>query len=107
MSFLNVADLYLNFVHVTCQSAAEMLPWYFVYDHLNYAGYIYEMLAVTDTHTSAAERLADGNFVVQQQNQYSFSRASIDQTNELTMNKDSKTRDGQIGFSNNANAVHH
>ena len=57
-------DLFLNFVHTPwigdwvlhLQSAAEIEPWYFAYYHLNYARYlpvyIYEMLAVLDTHTS-------------------------------------------------------
>ena len=68
------------------QSAAEMVPWYFAYDHLNYARYplvyIYEMLVFLDTHPSIKEHLAAGDFVVQQQNQYSFSQTSMDQTIE-------------------------
>ena len=87
-----------------------MVPWYFAYDHLNYARYlpvyIYEMLAVTDTHPSIAKHLASGDFVVQQQTQYPFCQTAMDQTIEQTMNRDSKTRGGQIGFSNNSNAVH-
>ena len=51
------------------QSAAEMLPWYFPYDHLNYTSYfpvyIYEMVAITDTYPSVAEHLAAGDFIVQ------------------------------------------
>ena len=64
MSYLNMPDLFFNFVCATqiggwalhLQSAAEMVPWYFAYDHLNYAKhlpvYIYVMLAVPDTHPS-------------------------------------------------------
>ena len=108
MSYLNMADLFLNFVCVKrignwtlhFQSAAEMVPWYFAYDHLNYARYllvyIYEMLAVPDTHPSVEEHLAARDSVVQQENQYSFSQTSMDQTIEQTMNKDCKTRDGQL-----------
>ena len=65
------------------------------------------MLAVLDTHPSIVEHLAAGDFVVQQRNQYSFSQTSMDQSIKQAMNRDSKTRDGQIEFSNNANAVHH
>ena len=44
MSYLNMADLFLNFVRVTwigdwalhLQSASEIVTWYFAYDHLNY-----------------------------------------------------------------------
>ena len=68
--------------------------------------YIYVMLVVSDTHNSVAEHLAAGEFVVQQQNQYSFSQTSMDQTIEQTMNKDGKIKDGQIGLFNNSNAFH-
>ena len=48
MSYLNMADLFLNFVRATwigdwalhLQSAAEMVPWYFAYYHLNSARYL-------------------------------------------------------------------
>ena len=65
------------------------------------------MLAVLDTHPSVTEHLATGEFVVQQQSQNSFIQTSVDQTIEQTMNIDSKTWDGQIGFSNNVNVAHH
>ena len=85
-----------------------MAPWYFAYNHLNSASYllvyIYEILTVSDPHPSVAEHLAVGDFIVQPQNQYFFSQTSMDQIIEQTINRDSKTRDGQIGFSN---AVHH
>ena len=67
---------------------------------------MFQIHTVPDTHPSVAEHLATGDFVVQQQNQYSFSQTLMDQTIEQTMNRDSKTTGGQIGFSNNANAVH-
>ena len=83
---------------------------YFSYDLLNSARYlqvyIYELLAVLDTYPSKAAHLAAGDFILQQQNQCFFSLTSMDQTIGQTMNKDCKTRDEQIGFSNNANAVH-
>ena len=85
-----------------------MVTWYFAYDHLNdvkyFPVYIYEMLAVPDAPLSVAEHVAAGTFVVQQQNQYSFSQTSMDHIIEPTMIEIAKG--GQIGFSNNANAVH-
>ena len=90
MSYLNMADYFLNSVRAKrignwalhLQSAAEMLPWYFAYNHLNYVRYlpvyIYELLAIPDIHPSIEEYLAAGIFVVQQQNQYSFSQTSMD-----------------------------
>ena len=70
-----MADL-LNFVHTTwigdwafhLQSATEMVPKYFAYDHLNYTRYlpvyIYEILAVPDTQPSVVEHLTAEDFVV-------------------------------------------
>ena len=90
MSYLNMADLILNFVPAKqignlilhFKSAVDMLSWYFAYDHLNYDKYLpvytYEMLAIPDIHASIAEHLDNGDFVVQQQNQYSFNRTSMD-----------------------------
>ena len=58
MTYQNMIDLFLHFVYTKwignwalhLQSAAEMIPWYFSHDHLNYARYllvyIYEMLGV-------------------------------------------------------------
>lgn len=57
------------------------------------------------THPSVAEPLASGDFVVQQQDQHSFSQTSMDQTIELTINRNSKPG-GQTGFSSNTSAVH-
>ena len=78
MSYLNIADLFLNFVHakrignwdLDLQSAAEMVPCCFAYDPLNFTRYllvyIHEMLAVSDPHPSVEEHLAARDFVVQQ-----------------------------------------
>ena len=60
-----VGDWALHF-----QSVAEMLPWYFAYDHRTYARYlpmyIYEILTVPDTYPLVAEHLTAGDFVLQQ-----------------------------------------
>ena len=76
--------------------AAEIVSWYFAYDLLNNVRYlpvyIYEMLAIPNTYPSIAEHLAAGNFVVQQQNQYSSSQTSMDQTMEQTMNRDKQDK---------------
>ncbi|KAL8572752.1 hypothetical protein ACOMHN_030334 [Nucella lapillus] len=105
ISYLDMADLLLNFVRATrdanwtlhIETAAKMVPWYFAHDHLNYARYlpvyIHEILAVPETHPSVAEPLANGEFVVQQQDQHPFRQTSMDQTIEQTINRDSKTRD--------------
>ena len=69
--------------------------------------YIYERLGISYTHPLIAEHLVVGDFVVQKQNQYSFNQTLMDQTFEQSINRDSKTREEQIGFSNNTNTVYH
>ena len=76
MSYLNMTDLFLNFVRTPWigdwtlhfQSAAEIVPWYCTYDHLNNVKYlpvyIYEMLTIPNTRLSIAEHLVAGDFVV-------------------------------------------
>ena len=71
-------NLFLNFVRAAQirdwalhhQSTAEIVSWYFVYDHLYYSRYlpvyIYEMLDIPDTHPSIAEHPTAGDFVAQQ-----------------------------------------
>ena len=72
-----MADLFLNFIRASqiggwalhLQSAVEIVPCCFVYDHLNYASYlpvdIYGMLVFPDTNPSIAEHLAAGDVLVQ------------------------------------------
>ena len=46
------------------------------------------------------------NFSVQRQNDHGFSAVSCDQTIEQTVNRDSKTKGGLVGFSMNRSSVH-
>ena len=76
MSYLNMADLSLNFIRAKqigdwalhLQSVVKMVPRYFAYDHLNYAKYlpeyIYEIVAIPDKHLSITDYLAARDFVV-------------------------------------------
>ena len=82
-----------------------MLPWYFAYDHVNYArhlpAYIAEMENIHETHQSINEAFQKVDFVVQRQDQYGFSLIACDQLIEQTLNKDSKTKGGLTGISLN------
>ena len=55
--------------------------------------------------TDVAENIAD-NWTVQRQKNNSFASIPCDQTIEQTMNKDSKTKGGIVGFTVNKGAVH-
>ena len=46
------------------------------------------------------------NFAVQRQHNHGFSAVACDQTIEQTINRDSKTKGGLIGFSMNRSTVH-
>ena len=46
------------------------------------------------------------NFSVQRQDDHGFSSVACDQTIELTINRDSKTKGGLVGFSMNPTSVH-
>ena len=88
----------------------EMIPWFFSYDHLNYARYLpiylVEMLNLPKTHPLVYEELNSGNFVARRQNNYGFCGIAMDQVIEQTANRDSKTKGGLKGFSRNPAAVH-
>ena len=68
MNYLNMADLFLNFVRATRIGdwlfTFSLVTWYFANDHLNYVRYlpvyIYEMLAIPDIHLSIVEHLTAG-----------------------------------------------
>lgn len=88
-SYLEMADLLLTFVRATREgdwdlhlaTAAKMLPWYFSYNHLNYARYLpvylSEMGCLQTTHPSVAVSLPI-DFVVQQQDRHAFSQTAMD-----------------------------
>ena len=93
-------------LHLAC--IRQFLPWMFAYDRHNYSRYLpvywLQMLKLPKTHPKAHAYLSSGNFGVQRTVQQ-FSICPVDQTIEQTLNRDTKTKGGIVGFSIYKSAV--
>ena len=87
----------------------DMIPWMFAYDRTNYSRYLpvywCDMMSLEEKHPAAHEALQAGEFVVQRSTSSSFSQVAVDQTIDNTINRDTKSKGGIIGFSLNKGAV--
>ncbi|KAL8625537.1 hypothetical protein ACOMHN_014626 [Nucella lapillus] len=87
----------------------SMIPWCFSYDKLNYARflpvYYAEMTNLATDHPEIYEEFQKGNFSVQLATGNPFARIPVDQTTEVTVNKDTQTVGGTARFSLKAGAV--
>ena len=87
----------------------SMIPWCFSYDKLNYARflpmYYAEMINLASDHPEIYEEFQKGNFSVQLAAGNPFGRIPVDQTTEVTVNKDTQTVGGTARFSLKAGAV--
>ncbi|CAC5360780.1 unnamed protein product [Mytilus coruscus] len=115
-SYIEMVELLLLFtratregnweLHLAC--AEKMLPWFFAYDSQNYSRYmsfyLLHMQNLPNTHPDAHIYLSSGGFCVQRSS-HGFSRSTVDQTIEQTLNRDTKTRGGIVGFSLNKGSV--
>ncbi|KAJ8021223.1 hypothetical protein HOLleu_38359 [Holothuria leucospilota] len=113
-----MVQLLLHFIRATREgnwelhlsSTRSMIPWYFAYDRVNYARYLpaywLEMCSLQKDHPAIYAEFRDGKFVAQRQRQHPFSQVACDQVIEQTVNRDSKTKGGLVGFSVNKGAVH-
>lgn len=94
-------------LHLEC--IKQMIPWFFAYDHTNYARYLpvylVHMMQLPETHPEAHFMLSNGDFGVQRTTSHGFSQVPVDQTIEQTVNRSTKTKGGIVGFSLNKNAV--
>lgn len=116
-SYLDMIATLLQFVRATRQGLWElhtsvlqsMLPWYFAYDHVNYARYlpvyIAEMANLSESHPSVHASFLKGDFVAQRQTNYGFGQIACDQLIEQTLNRDSKTKGGLTGITLSSSAV--
>ena len=116
LSYVDMVFLLLNFVrssrtgdwllHLSCMR--QMLPWFFAYDRINYSRYLSlywsEMKALPTSHPTVHEKFIEGEFCVQR-SEMQFSQVPVDLTIEQTINRDSKTSGGIIGFSRKPGAV--
>ncbi|GBN11323.1 hypothetical protein AVEN_78565-1 [Araneus ventricosus] len=91
-------------------TASIMIPWYFNYDRVNYAGYLLvywtEMINLEERHLSIYQEFLKGHFVVQRQQKYGFNLTACDQVTEQTFNRESKSKGGLTGITLKRGAPH-
>ena len=87
----------------------SMFPWCFAYDKINYARYlspyIAEMTNLPAKKPDVYEAFKAGQFSVQMSCNNSFGRIPVDQTPEVTVNKDTQTPGGTTRISLKAGAI--
>ena len=91
-SYLEMVSLLLRLIRATLEgnwslhldSIRRMLPWYFTYDHTNYARYLpvylVQMMLLPDTHPKAQSMLENGDLGVQRTTKHGFAQLPVDQT---------------------------
>ena len=116
-SYIEIVLILLRFIRASrdanwelhLQSVSQILPWIHAYDQLNYAKYLalyfVEMKSLPSTHPGAHNLLMNGGMSVQRNQTYGFTGTPVDQTIEQTINRNTKTRGGIIGFSLKPGAV--
>lgn len=87
----------------------KLIPWCFAYDRVNYARYLPAYLAqmrnLEGDHPAVYENFRSGGFSVQLAENNPFGRLPVDQTTEMTINKDTQTVGGTTKFSQKSAAV--
>ena len=116
-SYIDIVNWLLLFIRWTRQAnwdlhlacIQEMIPWVHVCDRINYTQYLplywAQMKALPTSHSEADTYLQNGGFAVQRSHASPFSQIPMDQTIEKTINRDTKTKGGIVGFSLNRGAV--
>ena len=116
-TYLELVELLLVFMRATREgnwplhlsAAKDMVPWFFAYDRINYSRYlpvyIHEMTALRNTHPDVHHAFCEGEFVVQRRVDKGFCGTACDQVIEQTFNRDSKTKGGMIGITQNRSAM--
>ena len=81
----------------------KMIPWCFAYDKVDYARYLPVYLAdmpkIQTDQPDVHRGLMTSYFLVQLSEESTFGRLPVDQTTEVTINKDTKTPGGVTKFS--------
>ena len=115
-SYLEMVEVLINFVRATregtwamhLEGIKEMLPWFFAYDHTNYARYLpvylAHMMLLPETHPEARTLLLKVILESNEQHYLDF-QIPVDQTIEQTLNRSTKTKGGIVGFSLRKGAV--
>ena len=75
----------------------QMIPWCFAYDKMNYARYLpayyAQMTTLEADHPEVYQSFMEGQFSVPLAGDNPFGRLAVDQTTEVTVNKDTKIAD--------------
>jgi len=86
-----------------------MIPWWFAYDKFNYARYLLmyyaQMANLPVEHPDVHRKFMEGHFSMQLSGKSPFGRILVDQTMEVTVNKDTKTTGIVTIFSSKTGAV--
>ena len=89
-------DLHLHSIRM-------MIPWCFAYDKVNYSRYwtpyFAQMTNLGDKNPEVQKAFKDGSFSVQLASSNPFGRIPVDQTTEVTVNKDNQNPGGTTSFS--------
>ena len=116
MSYVDiVGDLLLGLLRASREgnwhlsAISKMIPWCFAYDRANYARYLptylTNMYSLKDKHLEVYNIFCNGRFSVQLADQNPFGLIPVDQTIEMTLNKDTQTAGGTTKFSKKSGAV--
>ena len=89
-------DLHLHSIRM-------MIPWCFAYDKVNYSRYLTpyfaQMTNLGDKNPEVQKAFKEGSFSAQLASSNPFGRIPVDQTTEVTVNKDTQNPDGTTRFS--------
>ena len=89
-------DLHLHSIRM-------MIPWCFAYDKVNYSRYLTpyfaQMTNLGDKNPEVQKAFKESSFSVQLSSSNPFGRIPVDQTTEVTVNKDTQNPGGTTRFS--------
>jgi len=117
MSYVDTVEIMLRLLRASREgnwmlhlaSIREMIPRCFAYDKLNYARflpfYYAQMSRLATDHPEVHAHFQEGGISVQLVSTNPFGRIPVDQTIEMTVNKDTQTPGGAKGFSLSQDAV--
>lgn len=118
MSYIDiVGDILLGLIRASregnwqlhLQAIRKMIPWCFAYDKISYATYLpvyyAQMANLPSEHPDVYSNFMAGYFSVQLAGKSPFGCIPVDQTTEVTVNKDTKSSGGITKYSLKAGAV--
>ncbi|KAK3730477.1 hypothetical protein QZH41_014705 [Actinostola sp. cb2023] len=118
MSYIDiVGDILLGLIRASREgnwqlhlhAIRNMIPWCFAYDKINYARYLpvyyAQMMNLPSDHPEVYSNFMAGTFSVQLAGESPFGRIPVDQTTEVTVNKDTKSIGGITKYSLKTGAV--